>query len=118
VTRSIPGSVTVDGREFMYVKVFSGDRFSKLLDEAEELDSVTSFVKSGGVIEEKAQLAIDDGSRLLAISYKGDIDGWRRLFIASCEKHGRRWGVARGGKLKLSDGTEIRLTPSSVTFER
>lgn len=117
MSRSIPGTMNVAGREFMYIEVSVGERFSTLLDEEEQLDSDIPPPQSGGVIEEKVRIPLKGGMSLIAVSYKGDLQGWRCRFIASCDKNGRRWGIPRDHSLVLSDGTEIKLIESHVEFE-
>lgn len=115
--REIPGTICVRGIEVLYVEIATGQGFRQLIDEAMELPGSAPMPQSGGVIEEKAWLDLSDGSTLLAISYKGDVPGWRGKLAAYCESKGRRWGVASNAKLILSDGTEVDLSESNVTVE-
>jgi hypothetical protein len=117
MSRSIPGTVAIEGREFMYIEIFGGERFSTLLDDEEQLGSEIPMPKSGGAMEEKARLSLQGGASLIAISYKGDVPGWRKRFIACCEKKGRRWGIPKDQTLVLSDGTTLSLPESNTTFD-
>jgi len=116
--RSIPGTIPVEGREFMYVEALLTEDFSTFVDRFDELGSSVLMPKSGGAIEEKARILLHDDLCLLALSYKGDIGGWRNRFIACCEPKGRRWGIAKDGILALSDGTQIQLSRDNVVFDR
>ena len=117
MTRTIPGTADVEGREFLYVETADGQEFQHFVGEACASCVDTPMPRSGGVIEEKARVLLHDGSSLLAISYKGDLSAWRNKFTAYCESKGRKWGIASNQKLTLSDGTQIDLSQSNVTFE-
>jgi hypothetical protein len=117
MTRDIPGMIEVDGREFLYIEIVKGQTFRQLIDETLSFSSNIPMPQSGGVIEEKAHITLGDESSLLAISYKGDLAGWRRKLAAYCEFNKRRWGVVSHQKIILSDGVEIDLRNSNVMFE-
>lgn len=116
MTRSIPGTLHAEGREFLYVETAAGEDFHHFVDEALTSCESVQMPQSGGVIEEKTQVALDDGKLLLAISYKGDTHGWRRKLTAYCESQGRKWGLASDNKITLSDGSVIDLLKCDVTF--
>jgi hypothetical protein len=54
---------------------------------------------------------------MLAISYKGDLQGWRAKLEAYCKESGRIWGTASGQQLFLADGKVLRLEECKVVFE-
>lgn len=118
MNRTIPGTVDIEGVEYLYVQVVDNEGFRLFVDEAMKSCEDVPLPQSGGVIEEKARIALEDDSSLLAVSYRGDISGWRRKLTAFCESTGRKWGVASNHRITLSDGTEIDLSSSEVTFEK
>lgn len=117
MNRSIPGTIDVEGREFLYVETAEGEDFRQILNDALTSCADVPMPQSGGVIEEKARITLEDGSVLFAISYKGDLSGWRRKLTAFCESKGRKWGVASKQVITLSDGSEIDLSNTSIKFE-
>jgi hypothetical protein len=116
MNRSIPGTETVEGREFIYIEASAGEGFSELVDQAMNSRPEIPMPESGGVIEMKAFLMID-GVSLFGLSYKGDLDGWRRKFSTYCEDVGKQFGIATEGTLVLSDGRQLALADCDVTFQ-
>lgn len=116
MSRKIPGMFHVVGREFQYIEVFENEGFVELTDMVFHCDPDVPIV-DGGALEEKVRLHLDKGRCLLGLSYKGDIEGWRRKLAAFCNATDRVWGVAVRGKLSLSDGSEVQLDESNVTFD-
>ena len=117
MTRTIPGTIEDEGREFLYVEVDSDEEFRQLLNDALASNTDVPMPQSGGAIEEKARISLGSDSALMAMSYKGDVLGWRRKLAAYCETKGRKWGVATGQSLTLSDGSQIDLVDGNVIFE-
>jgi hypothetical protein len=117
MSRSVPGSIDVEGREFMYVEVSGKEIFSQLLSEVLSSCPGIPLPASGGTIEEKARITLQDNTSLLAISYKGDLSGWRKKIIAFCEDKRKKWGIPRHSSLALSDGTDLPLHENNVAFE-
>jgi hypothetical protein len=118
VIRTAPGTIHVEGREFFYIQTENGEEFRQLLNEILSSCPEVPLPKSGGVIEEKARLDLGDGSTLLAISYKGDLAGWRQKLTTFCRYRDRTYGIASNQNLVLSDGREINLLESKVSFEK
>lgn len=117
ISRTIPGSIDVDEREFFYVEIRSDERFRTVIDEALAGSPVVPLPKSGGVVDEKTRILLDESSSLLGISYKGDLEGWRAKLVAYCKAKNRKWGIASRQILTLSDGTEHSLFECKVIFD-
>lgn len=115
--RTIPGMIEVQGREFFYAEVSAGEGFHKFVDPALESSPDVPLPKSGGVIEEKIRIRLNEDTTLLGISYKGDLEGWRGKFVAYCKTKHRKWSIVSRQKLVLSDGTALPLAGCKVTFE-
>lgn len=118
MSRTIPGIIEVEGREFFYVETLSGEGFNEILDEALTGSPDIPLPKAGGVIEEKVRIIVDGGMSLLGVSYKGDLAGWRAKLLAYCKTKHRKCGIASHQKLALSDGTELALGECEVVFDR
>lgn len=115
--RVIPGSIGVDGREFFYIEIYSGDRFATLLDDEQVQCADIALPQSGGAIEEKVRIRLPDTSIFLSISYKGDILGWRNRFVEFCKRTNRRWGTPRKEAFFLSDNSSIAFADCDILFE-
>lgn len=117
MNREIPGTLDVKGREFLYVEALQGQGFSEIVDEAMAMSPGLPLPKTGGVIEEKARILLNNGNSLLAVSYKGDLAGWKTRLVSYCQAKGRKWGSVSGRKVILSDGTELQLAECEVIFD-
>ncbi len=117
MSRSIPGSIDVPGREFLYVEVFEHEGFREFVDAVKDSTGDVPLPEWGGTLEGLAYVTLEDGSKLLSISYKGDVAGWRRRYTTYCDRTGRKWGIASQQKLQLSNGVEIDLCRANVTLE-
>jgi hypothetical protein len=109
MTRLVPGLEQVAGREFIYVEIRGGEGFAQLVSGMLTSCPDVPLPQSGGIIEEKARIAVDKGSSLLALSYKGDLVGWHRKIVAFCQDSRRIWGTPKNGVLALSNGTQVAL---------
>ena len=118
MTRSIPGAVEVQGREFIYVELLEGENFHQLLNEVLAVCPEVPLPKTGGALEEKTRIVLPNGKSLLAISYKGDLPGWRQKLISYCVEKRRLWGVLSNQRLSVSDGEELPIIECEVIFDR
>lgn len=117
MSRTIPGMIEVEGREFFYVEVRCGERFRTVIDEVLAGSPDLQLPRSGGVIEEKVRILVDGSTYLLGISYKGDVEGWRAKLVAYCNTRHRKWGIVSRQKFALSDGRELVLGECDVVFD-
>lgn len=115
--QSIPGRSRIEGREFFYVETFDSERFRTIVDAALSGSLGLPLPSHGGIIEEKVRLVIADGTSLMGISYKGDLEAWRTRLVAYCKETNRTWGVLSEQTLVLSDGRVIDLRDCSVIPE-
>jgi len=113
----IPGTINVEGREFLYVEIRVGEQFRFVIDNALAGSPDLPLPKSGGVIEEKVRIILDSSTSLLGISYKGDVPAWRAKVEAYCNANHRRWGIVSAKELILSDGTKRDLGECEVVFD-
>lgn len=117
IRRAMPGAVPVEGREFLYVEVHGSEDFGALLDQQEKVCTDLALPRFGGAVEEKVRVVVPDKRCFLALSYKGDIDGWRRRFVSCCERTHRDWGSPTVHGLRLSDGSEVPFSNCDIAFE-
>jgi hypothetical protein len=116
--RPIPGTQVVSGREFLYIESVPGETFHQLVNAISTAYPKLAIPSSGGAIEEKVQLKLKNGTQLIGISYKGDVDGWRTRFIGFCVASGRQYGSIKEGRLVLSDGSSPLLEDLEVSFQK
>ncbi|MCM1540361.1 MAG: hypothetical protein NC121_03780 [Blautia sp.] len=74
--RRVPGTYLVEGREFRYVSNKSHVNFAKLFHEL--FNVPPKIPQSGGVLVERCKITLPNGDIYEAVSYKGDIEGWRQ----------------------------------------
>ena len=115
-SRTFPGAIGADGREFFYVQTFGSEGFADIAKAAMEQTPDIPMPKHGGVLEEKAKILLNNGDALLAISYRGDLEGIRAKYQAYCEKTGRKWGIVKERVLHVSDGAVLLPHECQVEF--
>ncbi|VVE57627.1 hypothetical protein [Pandoraea anhela] len=74
--RMIPWSVAVDGTEFPCFADDGKNKFRKQFRKITELTNPPN-AKCGGVNERGCKITLPSGQLFHAISYHGDLDGWR-----------------------------------------
>jgi hypothetical protein len=116
--RSIPGTQDVRDREFMYIESPANETFHQLADSVSAVRPEIAKPSSGGAGEEKIRIKLKDGTSLMGISYKGDIEGWRRRFVGFCVVSARNYGSIREGRLFLSDSSSPLLEELEINFEK
>ncbi len=113
--RVIPGSVSVPGREFRYLRCASQLKFTKLFDELGDYRSDPA-PRSGGLISENAVLGTPTGEQYFGVSYKGDVDGWRAHVAGFCVAAGIDCAVVVDGRLQLPEGESVALSDCDAEF--
>jgi hypothetical protein len=74
--RRVPGMYLVEGREFCYVSNNNKVKFGKLFHEL--FNVPPKIPQSGGALIEGCKITLPNGDMFEAVSYKGDIEGWRQ----------------------------------------
>jgi len=74
--RTVPGTQPMEGREFCYVSDKGQEEFGIFFKKLIHYIS-PPIPKNGGVMIEECKITLPDGEVFQAISYKGDIEGWR-----------------------------------------
>lgn len=114
MTNSLPEYAKGQGREAIYIEAPLDADFHELMGDVFATPSANERPSPGGCIEEKVWLTLPDGTSLLAMSFKGDLDGWRKAFHRYCQSTGRKSAVLAGETLLLCDGTTVPVARCSI----
>lgn len=99
----------MDGRDFGYLECGSAEEFKSIFPKIALLGE-SALPESGGMINEDFSVTTPDGVKLFALSYKGDIDGWRRKLREAASVLGVRWAELSEDTIRLEDGREFALS--------
>jgi hypothetical protein len=113
--RPIPGTVPVGGREFLYVLDDGTDDFSALFEKL-TAGSTGHRATTGGAITENCRLFLPDGRLFHALSYKGDLEGWRKDIEEAVDTLGLQVAAISIDRLVLSDGHSVALSDCRTEF--
>lgn len=122
INRHIPGTIKVEGREYLYISEDGEDFFTKnsrAVEKQSLFDKVTSLfeiAQSGGVISENCKLRLPTNELFHGLSYKGDIEGWRKQIEQGAELLGLLTGKISENNLELSDGRIYALSDCKIEF--
>ncbi|WP_308366058.1 MULTISPECIES: hypothetical protein [unclassified Microbulbifer] len=113
--RNIPGTSITEGREYKYIscnnKIDISALFKKVVREI-----TPPIAKSGGVINEGCRITLPSGECYFAVSYKGDISGWRQQIERGADALGLLVAEISQDKLILSDGNKVLLSECKIQF--
>ena len=115
--RLIPGETIIEGREVKYISDDGNDNFTN--NKNGLFDLITSqfeIAKHGGIISENCRLTLPNGELFHALSYKGDIEGWREEIYLGAEKLNLITGKIVDGNIELSDGRKFSLSACEIEF--
>lgn len=111
--RTAPGTNTVAGVEFVYYEDYetsgAASQFHTLLDSAGEI-----VASSGGIVSDSCRIVAPNGQRFRALSFHGDLDGWRAAVEAGARTLGVRLARIQGRHLMVSDGQSVLLSECNV----
>ena len=115
--REVPGLVPRVHREVRYVEDRGAEPFADLY-----LDKICDYVKpsvvqDGGTVIAGCVLTVPTGRRFQAISYKGDIEGWRQQIAQGAAALQVTLGELVDGVLVLNDGNSYKLADCDVVFD-
>jgi hypothetical protein len=114
--KSIPGTISVPGREFYYVgsvsrERFEGGVFRELLNVAVDVEPQT-----GGIIANGCEIETPDGMNFQSVSFKGDLDAWRRKIIAGAEALELTVARIEDGAFIRSNGVSVPLDACKIAY--
>lgn len=113
--RNIPGVTIVDGQQVVY---FSDDGKN---NSRKQFKNITCFSEPpnavrGGVNDRGCKVTPPSGPIFHAISYHGDLDGWRKDIEAGAIGLGLLLAQIKGDQLVISDGRSIPLSDCKIEF--
>lgn len=111
--RIIPGTVPSATRSYCYLQSPTAALFRKLFPLISR-SGTTPLPKAGGAVNEEVALVLPTGEVLWAVSYKGDLEGWRRKVIECAEERELLWGEIADDQLRISDGRTVPLDSCRV----
>jgi len=113
--RVVPGTIPVQGREVVY---FSDDGSNPLRVQFQNLTRKVTppHLKSGGASEQGCVVQLPDGMRFHAMSYHGDIEGWRKQISQGAHELNLLTGQIRNQIFLVSDGREFNLSDCNIEF--
>jgi len=114
--RQVPGLVPVDFREVRYAEDRGEEPFELLFKRLVRHVN-PPVMKDGGALIEGCVLSLPSGRRFQALSYRGDIEGWRRQVAQGAAALGVSLGQLMDGVLVLDDGTSCPLADCQVEFD-
>ncbi|WP_061238370.1 hypothetical protein [Ectopseudomonas composti] len=113
--RDIPGVTPIDGTEFLYFEDDGKNKpkkqFNLLLDSAG-----TIAATSGGVVSDGCCIGLPAGPVFHALSYHGDIAGWRAAVEAGANARGLLLARIEGEQFVISDGRSFPLSECKIEF--
>lgn len=113
--RTIPGSITVEGRENWYIEDDGCGDFDSLF--LKVVSAIAPPLHSrGGALTGGCELTLPDGRKFHALSYKGDLEGWRAQIAQGARKIGLDAARAIDGELIFSNGESIPMSKCEVRF--
>jgi hypothetical protein len=115
-TRIIPGTQATDGREFRYVSDAGMETFGTFFKKLIRFVS-PPIPKDGGALIEGCKITLPDGEIWQAISYKGDIEGWRQQVEQGAKALGAKIARIDGESIVLNDAHSFRLADCKIEFE-
>ena len=114
--RTVPGTRPSEVREFRYVFNRSQEKFDVFFDKL--VSHITPpIAKNGGVMVNGCKITLPSGEVFEAISYKGDIEGWRQQIVQGAESLNAKLAWIDGDSIVLDDTRTFLLTDCGIDFE-
>jgi hypothetical protein len=113
--RKVPGTVGVEGREVRYLSdprtgPFD-ELFSKLVRQVQP-----PRMKRGGAMVDGCEIELPDGRIFQAVTYKGDLDGWREQVSEGARMLGLVTAQVQGESIVPAEGPSHLLANCRVRF--
>lgn len=110
---AIPGTEVRSGRGYLYLQSLSTDSFRDLFPRITRYGD-GPLPKAGGAINEEVRLTIPTGESFSAISFKGDLDGWRSKILECAGAENLLWAQIAGDDFVVSDGRSFSVESCRV----
>jgi hypothetical protein len=117
MNREIPGIIKNRVKEYIYIEGRPGETFYDIAGLVAAKARGVAMPDSGGIIEQKARARLPGGKELIALSYHGDIIGWRNLYVQFCLADRRIYGFIEDSLMVLSGGEQVPLDELDFIFE-
>ncbi|HEM7175227.1 hypothetical protein [Providencia stuartii] len=117
ISDKAPGAVPVEWREYRYVSDDESNNFvgNGLFNKI--INKITPIIPtSGGAISENCKLWTPDGKLFHALSYKGDLNGWRKQIEKGAANLGLITGKIIDNKLILTTGENYNIEDCKIEF--
>lgn len=114
--RQVPGLLPTEYREVRYVE-HSGEEPFKELFERLIWHVDPPLMKDGGALIEGCLVTSPTGRRFQALSYRGDIQGWRQQIVQGAAALGVSLGHLVDGVLIVDDGTSYPRVDCRVELD-
>ncbi len=113
--RTIPGLIPLEGVVVVY---FSFSRKDNAGKQFKKITNYTNppFAQHGGVSESGCHIQSPDGGAFHAISYHGDLDGWKQDIEAGARAFNSVLARIESGCLVVSDGRSFDLDKCKIEF--
>jgi hypothetical protein len=113
--RDIPGTILFEGREHWYVEDDGKDNFQKQFNNL--INAIQPAIpKQGAAITGGCELLLPDGRKFNALSYKGDLEGWREQIKRGAEYLKCKLGRIVEGTFIISESERISLKDCKARF--
>ena len=114
--RVVPGTVAIEGKEVVY---FADDGRNQV---RKQFNALTSMVerrqaKSGGRTSQACKITLPDGQIFHAMSYHGDLEGWRKDIEAGAQALQLLLARIEGDTFAISDGRSFPLRDCKIEFD-
>jgi hypothetical protein len=113
--RTVPGTMYVAGREFIYL-ADDGNRDPESWFELVTESEPRNRAKSGGALLENCRIKLPDGQLFYALSYKGDLPGWRSVFLESGKRLKLPIAFVDKDEIIVDDGRRFKLSECRIEF--
>ena len=114
--RIVPGTQKSEVREFCYISNKNQEKFEVFFDKL--VSHVTPpIAKNGGVMINGCKITLPNGEVFEAISYKGDIEGWRLQIKKGAKALNAKLACIDSDCLMLEDNQSFPLIDCKVDFE-
>jgi len=112
--RTVPGMDPVSGREYWYIEDDGNDDFDALFVQIVGAEPV--IPTSGGALTGGCELTLPDGRKFHALSYKGDLEGWRKQIHNGARKLGVAAAQLVDKELVFSDASVVPVSDCKARF--
>lgn len=112
--REIPGLKPRDGAEVVYFSV--NEKAARELFESITNHTNPPIAQSGGAIEGGCVITVPGGTKFHALSYHGDLEGWRKDIEAGAVAFGVLLATIEMQTIVISDGRTFPLNQCTIDF--